>query len=113
MATKARVVDVTASSSVKVVGTGTLIVESKEEFNLKDNEIGFLEGKRSHHHQGLFMQGGILNPGWEGRLTIEFVFTGTAKIDEGDKVAHATILTFDDKVETTRNDKGKGKSLIH
>ena len=107
-----KVVDVTANSSVKVVGSGTLIVESEEEFDLGENEVGFLEGKRGHHHKGIFMQGGILNPKWRGRLTIEFVFTGEAKITKGDKIAHAIIFTADSNVETTRDMKDKNKSLI-
>ncbi|MCK4354760.1 hypothetical protein KAW43_00160 [Candidatus Parcubacteria bacterium] len=109
MAAKARIVDVTASSSVKVVGSGTLIVESNEEFDLSENEIGLLEGKRSHHHKGIFMQGGVLNPGWKGRLTIEFLLSGEAKIEKGDKIAHAIIFTLDEAVKTTRNKKEKGE----
>jgi deoxycytidine triphosphate deaminase len=71
-----------------------------------------LEGKKGHHHKGIFMQGGVLNPGWKGRLTIELTFTNEVKITKGDKIAHAIIFTFDDKVETTRDTKGTNKTLI-
>ena len=101
--TTARIIDITAKGDVKVkAGIATVIVESNEELNLDENEVGFLEGKRSHHHQGVFMQGGIINPGWKGRLTIEFLVTGEIKIVKGDEVAHATIFRLEDAVETTR-----------
>lgn len=97
---RARVINITSSINVKVkTAIGTVIVDSKEYFKLKDNEIGFLEGKRKHHHQGIFMQGGIINAGWEGHLTIEFLVTGEIDIKENDSIAHAIIFEFDENIQ--------------
>ena len=54
-------------SEVKVkTAIGTVIIKSQEMLQLGKNEVGFLEGKRKHHQQGVFMQGGIINAGWGG-----------------------------------------------
>lgn len=96
---KARVINITSASNVKVkTAIGTVIITSNEYIKLKKNEVGFLEGKRKHHHQGIFMQGGIINAGWEGYLTIEFLVTGEVNIQKNDQVAHAIIIQFDEEV---------------
>lgn len=69
-----------------------VIVKSQERISISVDEIGFLEGKRTHHHSGIFMQGGILNPGWEGYLSIELLVFGECHIRVGDEIAHAIIL---------------------
>ena len=97
---KARIINITSASDVKVkASTGTVIIRSNEHLDLKPNEVGQLEGKRKHHHQGVFMQGGIINPGWSGNLMIEFLITGEVDIKKGDKIAHAIIFEMDENVE--------------
>lgn len=97
---KAKIIDITSASTVKVkADSATVIVLSNEFLRLKPTEVGFLEGKRKHHWQGVFMQGGIINPGWEGVLTIEFLITGEIDIKKGDKIAHAIILEADGEIK--------------
>ena len=97
------IIDITSSSDIVVkTAIGTVIIISNEYLKLKNNEVGFLEGKRKHHHQGIFMHGGIINPGWEGYLTIEFLVTGELNIKKNDKVAHAIIMEFDKEVSHSR-----------
>ena len=96
---KINVIEITSASDVKVkCATGTVIINSEQYIKLGPNEIGFLEGKRRHHQEGIFMQGGIINAMWEGRLTIEFLIVGEIHIRKGDKIAHAIILTTDSNV---------------
>ena len=96
---KIKVIDITADSNIKVkTAIGTVIIKSNEYIELKKNEIGFLEGKRKHHHRGIFMQGGIINAGWKGHLTIEFLITGEVEIQKNEPVAHAIIIQSDNKV---------------
>ena len=102
---KIRVINITSDSEVKVkTAIGTVIIKSQEMLQLGKNEVGFLEGKRKHHQQGVFMQGGIINAGWGGHLTIEFLVTGEISINKGDEIAHAIILTADDDVIYERNE---------
>jgi len=97
---KIRVIDITSASDVKVKSDkATVIIPSDEYIKLSKNEIGTLEGKQSHHIQGIFMQGGIINAGWEGILSIELLIQGEVEIKKGDKVAHAIIFETDEEVK--------------
>jgi deoxycytidine triphosphate deaminase len=96
----AEVIEITSDRSLKGYGSpGILIVESNELLKLNEYQLGRIEGKRGHHHDFIFMQGGIINSGWEGRLTVELIHFGTIKIEEGEKVAHAVITTYDEPVK--------------
>ncbi len=70
-----------------------MTVRAEEEITLALNQIGTLHGKKSHHDKGIFFQGGIINPGWSGHLTIELVVFGELRLAKGDEVAHAVIFT--------------------
>lgn len=108
---EAEIIDITAKSATKVIGAPAIqIIESNELLSLNEYQIGTLEGKKKHHHSGIFMMGGLINPKWKGRLTIEFLLYGIAKIEEGDEVAHAIIVTYDEPVKTTRNKKKKKRN---
>lgn len=88
-----RIIDITSASKVKVkAAQAVVIVPSNEYIELGDDEVGFLEGKFSDHQRGTYMQGGIINPGWEGRITIELLIFGECDIEVGQKLAHAIIL---------------------
>lgn len=69
---------------------------------LKDNQVGILLGKKTHHEKGIFFQGGIINPGWEGTLTIELVIFGEAQIKKGEEIAHALIFIDDKNMRPVR-----------
>lgn len=88
-----RVVDVSSASRVKVKASeATVIIPSNEVIELGEDEIGFLEGKFADHQKGIYMQGGLINPGWKGKITIELLILGECTIEVGQKLAHAIIL---------------------
>ena len=90
-----RIIDITAASAIKVKSSGvsTVIVPTNEELTIAPDEVGFLEGRFSHHWKGAYFQGGILNPGWKGRITCELLIVGgEIQLEKGEQVAHAVIL---------------------
>ncbi len=88
-----RIVDISSASRVKVkTAQAIVIVPSNETIVLGDDEIGFLEGKFTDHQKGIYMQGGIINPGWSGKITIELIIFGECDIAVGEQLAHAIIL---------------------
>ncbi len=96
-------------SNAKVVGKGyplQLTVSSQEEISLGPNQVGVLLGKNKHHRSGIFFQGGIINPGWSGYLTIELVIFGEATIEIGEAVAHALIFTDHGMIEELSTEEG-------
>ncbi len=89
-----RIIDITAASTVRVKSASltSMIVPTQETIQLDGDEVGFLEGRFSHHQKGAYFQGGILNPGWKGKITAEFLVFGEFEILEGEQVAHAIVL---------------------
>jgi len=89
-----RIIDITAASTVRIKSATltSMIVPTQEVIELSEDEIGVLEGRFSHHQKGAYFQGGILNPGWKGKITAEFLAFGEFEIKQGEQVAHAIIL---------------------
>lgn len=88
-----RVVELTSASKVRVrASQAAVIVPSQEFIELGDDEIGSLEGRFSDHQRGIYMQGGIIDPGWYGHITIELLIHGECDIEVGQHLAHAIIL---------------------
>lgn len=89
-----RIIEITAASKIKVKSAAvtTVILPTNEFLELGEDEVGFLEGRFSHHWKGAYMQGGILNPGWSGRITAELLVFGEFEVEAGEPVAHAIIL---------------------
>ena len=90
-----KIIDITSASRVRVKTSGivTVIVPTNELLTLEKDEVGFLEGRFSHHWKGAYFQGGILNPEWSGKVTCELLLVGgEIQIEEGEQVAHAIIL---------------------
>lgn len=89
-----RIIDITAASTVRIKSATltSVIVPTREIIELGEDEVGFLEGRFSHHQKGAYFQGGLLNPEWKGRITAEFLVFGEFEIEEGEQVAHAIIL---------------------
>ncbi len=80
-----RIIDISSASKVKVrASEATVIVPSNELIELADDEVGFLEGKFTDHQRGIYMQGGIINPGWKGKITIELIILGECSIEVGE-----------------------------
>jgi deoxycytidine triphosphate deaminase len=87
-----RIIDLTSCISVKVRGYPAFLqVGTNENIILGPNECGQIEGKHSFHEKGIGTMGGIINPGWFGKLTIEFMVFGEIDLKKGEKIAHAII----------------------
>ena len=104
-----KVIEITASSTVRVKSASltSLIVPTNEELSLSNDEVGFLEGRFSHHQRGAYFQGGILNPGWSGRITAEFLVFGEFEVEKGECVVHAIILKGKNVLGYTFKKRGK------
>ncbi len=98
-----RIIDITAASTVRIKSASltSVIVPTKEIIELGEDEVGSLEGRFSHHQKGAYFQGGILNPGWKGKITAEFLVFGEFEIIEGEQVAHAIILKGENILDYT------------
>ena len=87
------IVPVHASHSIHAFAAeGIVVIESTEEISCNHNQVGIILGKNRHHRKGWFMQGGLVNPGWRGKLTIEIKYNGEIQIDQGDEVAQVIIF---------------------
>ena len=88
-----RVIDLTSSETVKARGfPAYLQVGTEEEIHLDYHEVGIILGKHAHHEKGVGIFGGIVNPSWSGKLTIEFNIYGEIDIHKGEKIAHVLII---------------------
>jgi len=89
-----RIVDLTSSETTKVRGFPSYCqVATEQEIELSESEVGIIVGKHSHHEKGIGIFGGIVNPKWKGRLTIEFNVYGEIEIIKGQKIAHVVIFS--------------------
>ena len=87
-----RIINLTSAITVKVRGYPVFVqVATNELIALKPTECGTIEGKHGFHSKGIGTMGGIINPGWGGYLTIEFMVFGELDIQKGDQIAHAII----------------------
>ena len=90
---KFRIVQLHSASDVKTHGSGFCVtVQAQETVTLQADEVGVLLGKRTHHRQGAFFPGGLLNPGWSGVPSIEMLIFGQLEVKKGDEIAHAVIF---------------------
>lgn len=89
--TSAEVVNIRAPHQPEFVG-----IKTREDIALKDNEIGFIIGKRSLMYKGVFCQSGLIHPSWSGKLEPFFIVYGNAVISVGAQIAHAVILETED-----------------
>jgi len=87
-----RIVPIRAAHPIHAFAAdGTVIIMAKDVIKLSRCEVGQIEGKYRHHKKGQYMQGGMVNPGWEGILTVEIKFSGEIDIKEGEEIAQVVI----------------------
>jgi len=88
-----RIIDVTSSEAVKIKGFPAFAqVATQEVVSLGPDEVGIIQGKHGFHEQGVGIFGGIVNPRWKDKLTIEFMIFGELNLKKGDKIAHVIVL---------------------
>jgi dCTP deaminase len=78
--------DVRIAQSVTLSGRSRFALASTfERFHMPDNLVGIVHDKSTWARQGLSVFNTVIEPGWEGWLTLELVYhgSGTLEIPEG------------------------------
>lgn len=78
-----------------------------ETFNLPRNVIGFCLGKSSYARSGLIVNTTPLEPGWRGRLVLEFSNSANlpVRIYANEGIAQVTFFESDEDCETSYADR--------
>jgi len=81
-----------------------------ETFNLPRNVIGFCLGKSTYARSGIIVNATPLEPGWRGRLVLEFSNSADlpVRVYANEGVAQVTFFESDEECETSYADR-KGK----
>lgn len=82
--------DVRIAQTVTLNGRSRFALASTfERFDMPDNLVGIVHDKSTWARQGLSVFNTVIEPGWEGWLTIELVYhgAGTLEIPEGAGIA--------------------------
>ena len=88
------IIDVTSSETILVKGYPAFVqIKTQEEILLTSNQVGIILGKHKFHEKGIGIFGGIVNPSWKGKLTIEFNVYGEIQVTKGEKIAHVVIIS--------------------
>lgn len=94
-----QVIDITVTDhlKVKVVNQTTwVVVDTNEVVVVPENGVGFILGKRRHQVRGIYVQAGIIHPGWSGRLSPCITVLNDFECFPGQKIAHAVIISGED-----------------
>jgi dCTP deaminase len=78
-----------------------------ETFNMPRNVIGFCLGKSSYARSGLIVNTTPLEPGWRGRLVLEFSNSADlpVRVYAGEGIAQVTFFESDEECETSYADR--------
>jgi dCTP deaminase len=78
-----------------------------ETFNLPRNVIGFCLGKSSYARSGLIVNTTPLEPGWRGRLVLEFSNSADlpVRVYANEGIAQVTFFESDEECETSYADR--------
>lgn len=86
----------------KFAGNGRFIIASAiEEFDMPDNLVGIVHDKSTWARQGLSVFNTVIEPGWQGFLTLELVYHGEGDlyIPAGAGIAQVVFSMTSDKIE--------------
>jgi dCTP deaminase len=75
-----------------------ILASAKSYLKIPDNIVGLIEGKYSVGRQGLLIQNtGIIDPGYEGKVTLELfnITQSNIYIKPGEKIAQIMLLRID------------------
>lgn len=67
--------DVCLDQDVVVIPGLTSLASTREYFKMPNNVIGVVHDKSTWARRGLFVQNTVIEPGWEGYLTLELTFS--------------------------------------
>ena len=88
-----------------------LLATTVEKFRMPNNLLGVVHDKSTWARQGLAVQNTVIEPGWEGYLTLELTYQGdkTLEISDGDPIAQ---VLFHIVSESTAGYDGKYQDQI-
>ncbi len=77
------------------------LASTVERFAIPDNVMGVVHDKSSWARQGLTVQNTVIEPGWEGFLTLELVYHGSGEliVCAGDPIAQIVFHWLDAHTE--------------
>lgn len=58
-----------------------ILISAMERFRMPDDVVGVVHDKSSWARRGLFVQNTVIEPGWEGFLTLELTYHGVGRIE--------------------------------
>jgi dCTP deaminase len=89
-------------SSVRMGPGDFFLASSVERIKMPTNMIGFIKDKSSWAREGLCVQNTVLEPGWEGWITLELSFHRnhhSVTIESGDPIAQIIFQWLDKPTE--------------
>lgn len=99
--------DITLDHGVIAPAGGVILGSSVEYFRMPNNVVGVLHDKSSFARRGLSVFNTVIEPGWHGFLTIEFVNYTSQPITlcDGQAVAQVLFHWIDEPVERSYDGK--------
>lgn len=92
--------DVRIAQSKELENNEFALASTVEYFKMPKNVMGLVKNKSSWARRGLNVYETVIEPGWEGYLTIEMINHGdTLEILEGDPIAQILFMTTDTETD--------------
>jgi dCTP deaminase len=81
----------------ETAGNRFLLAATKERFIMPSNVMGVVHDKSSWARKGLTVQNTVIEPGWEGYLTLELIYHGVGEllVCDGDPIAQIVFHRLD------------------
>lgn len=107
--------DVRIAQDVTLTSRNRFIIASTvERFDMPDNLVGVVHDKSTWARHGLSVFNTVIEPGWNGWLTIELVYhgKGTLDIPEGSGIAQVIFHQTTRKAEYTGKYQGQSNEPV-
>lgn len=93
--------DIRSKQSARLVPGQFILLSSVERFQMPNNVIAFVHDKSTWARRGIAVQNTVIEPGWNGFLTMELTNHGThvVEIEAGDPIAQIVFHWTDKPVE--------------
>jgi dCTP deaminase len=100
--------DIRIAESLRLPHGSWALASSIERFKMPDNVIGFVHDKSSWARRGIAVQNTVIEPGWEGYLTLELsnhncftsYHTSHVDISKGSPIAQVVFHWLDEPTDT-------------
>lgn len=101
--------DVRLDQSIKVVPGSFVLASTLEKFRIPNNLVGVVHDKSTLARRGLACQNTVVEPGWEGWLTLELTnhANETIELEEGSPIAQILFHLLDKATTQPYEKNGK------